>query len=338
MTTKIATTNPTRGTKTALAIGVVGPTIAAGTGLALVLNGLGSLPDPAAIHWGGSGKPDGFGSPMAFVWILVIAGWALPLLLSLSTVPTLKRGTYHSNIRFMIAGSVWMSVLISTILAISVYLQRGLTDAAQAPSVIPALVIGLLSATACGFLAWLILPRPTAAPAPGIAVAPLTLAPHERAVWAGTARTSPWITVPVSAAIAAFAVASILTASADSPTALVLLGVSIALIALLVVFGSFRVTVGEKGVIVRAYFGKPSIAVTLPDIESAQVTSVSPLADWGGYGWRAKPAGTGIVTRSGQALRVVKTNGKELVVTVDEAHLAAATLQALVSRTKDVSA
>jgi hypothetical protein len=86
---------------------------------------------------------------------------------------------------------------------------------------------------------------------------------------------------------------------------------------------------------VRSSLGRPRIVVPLDEVVRAEVVEVSPVAEFGGWGYRVGRAGrVGIVLRSGQALQVERTGGRSLVVTVDDADTAAALLNTLAARSR----
>jgi hypothetical protein len=94
----------------------------------------------------------------------------------------------------------------------------------------------------------------------------------------------------------------------------------------------FAVTAGPRGFLARSAIGWPQLSVPASDIARAGVVQVDPLSDFGGWGirWVVGPAGKGrwaIVVRSGDALEVVRRDGRSVVVTVDDAETAASVLQ-----------
>src|SRR5690606_36580405 len=97
------------------------------------------------------------------------------------------------------------------------------------------------------------------------------------------------------------------------------------LIVLLALMPGWRVSAGPTGLTVRGLLGIPVIRVPLADIaDTAAITLLQPLVDFGGWGyrWIIGPGGksrTGVVVRAGEALRVTRRDGRELIVTVDDA-------------------
>jgi hypothetical protein len=92
----------------------------------------------------------------------------------------------------------------------------------------------------------------------------------------------------------------------------------------------FRVTIGPHGIRAAALLGLPFLRVKREDIAEVSTTRVSPLGDFGGWGYRIRGRGdTGVVTRSGPALVVTTVDGRTLTVTVPHADDAAAALRAV---------
>lgn len=97
----------------------------------------------------------------------------------------------------------------------------------------------------------------------------------------------------------------------------------------------FVVTVDREGLTVRSVLRWPRYRVPLDEVVRADVTHVSPLRDFGGWGWRVGRDGrVGVVLRRGEALQVTRTARRSIVVTVDGAATAAGVLNALVDRSR----
>ena len=116
------------------------PVLVISAALILQLAWLGDLPDPAAIHWGPSGAPDGFGTAWTFPAVTVGLGLGLPLLVAITTLPMLRRGARGGTFRFMGSLALGMSAFMATLNTASVSMQRGLASAADAPSVVPTML------------------------------------------------------------------------------------------------------------------------------------------------------------------------------------------------------
>ncbi|WP_418958222.1 DUF1648 domain-containing protein [Streptomyces tritici] len=113
------------------------------------------------------------------------------------------------------------------------------------------------------------------------------------------------------------------------PVALALLAVGVPGLAL----ARVRVTADRRGLTVApAPAGRPRIRVPLDEIESASVCEVRAVTDFGGWGYRVRAHRTGLVLRSGEALVVRRSDGREFAVTVADARTAAALLNTLVAR------
>jgi hypothetical protein len=111
-----------------------------------------------------------------------------------------------------------------------------------------------------------------------------------------------------------------------------LLLLAVGIVVLLVLTGSARVVVDAEGLRVTSLFLTWS-RVPLDRVAEARTGTVSPLREFGGYGWRIGKDGTrGFVTRSGEALVVERIGEPPVVVTVDDAAEAAAVLNTLASR------
>jgi hypothetical protein len=96
------------------------------------------------------------------------------------------------------------------------------------------------------------------------------------------------------------------------------------------------VRIDGSGLTVRALLGRPRLHVPASDVLRAEVRAhVSPLADFGGHGWRTSPGGAqGIVVRAGEALVVDRRDESPVVVTVDDAAGAAEALTSAARSTR----
>lgn len=103
--------------------------------------------------------------------------------------------------------------------------------------------------------------------------------------------------------------------------------------AVLLALGRWWLVVDRRGLMVRSVIGWPRMRIPLNEVVSAEVTMVSPMGDFGGWGYKVDLAGTvGIVVRAGEAIRVRRTGERAMVVTVDDAATGAALLNTLADR------
>ena len=149
------------------------------------------------------------------------------------------------------------------------------------------------------------------------------------AQWTQPARPSRGVlvvlTVTVLLLVAAGVVAALVGARSSIEVLFFLLAVVVIVSALDVMF--WRVSIDSAGLGVRSLLGVPRFVVPFAAIESAEVIPVRPLRTFYGYGLRwPKRNLTGIITRAGSGLKVTRTDGRVLVVTVSQAAEAAALL------------
>jgi uncharacterized membrane protein len=322
-------------------IGIVLPIVIAIVGIAMMIAWIPDLPTPVATHWGGPGVPDGFGNAISY-----------PVLLGLTVLPftsiiggllalTSEGRSVNVMVKFFAVLTPWFSLMLTGILAGSLAGQRGLATAVDAPN--PGWIVGASAgaATVIAALLWFVLPK--AAPFDRTAgvttVQPLDLAQGERAVWVRSASTPRWFAlVFVGLGVILFGAVGLGVATSGGrswPTLII----PVVVMFLLVGTFAWTVRVDHRGLLVRGVFGVPSFRVALADVASAQVIDVQAVMDFGGWGVRfGLGRRLGIILRSGHALEVRRTNGRAIVVTVDDAASAAALLEALVRREQGSSA
>ncbi|MDW4917096.1 DUF1648 domain-containing protein [Streptomyces californicus] len=110
-------------------------------------------------------------------------------------------------------------------------------------------------------------------------------------------------------------------------------GAPLAVLAL--VIGTFcrpHVTVDRRGLTVSGLLPKPRLRVPLERMAGADSRRVNALAEYGGWGYRVRPDRSGVITRSGEAIVVSLTSGREFAVTVDDSATGAALLNTLLDR------
>ena len=285
------------------------------------------LPDPVAVHFGNDG-PDGFGSIAGLLWppaiislVMAAACWAVGFFWG--------RTAY---VRRVCAGlALGLAAFLCTVTVGLLDLQRGLADAADVGSV--GLVAGLafvvgIAAAALG--AWLTPGdryEPTTAPLPPSA-AVLDLRPDETASWVTHARSRAALLVGGGVVVLVAVLGLLLS------TPLVL--VPALVVAAAVLAGTwFIVTVDRRGLTVRSAVGWPRMVVPLDEVVRADVVTVRPFPEFGGWGYRVGRGGrVGVVLRTGDGLQVERTGGRSFVVTVDDAATGAALLNTLAARSR----
>lgn len=311
---------------------VVVPVLVTLAGTALLVAWLPQLPNPVASHWGGSGAPDGFTSPMFAVWMTLGMGLGLTALLSGSTWMETKKhpGTWGWTQRFLGAMSPAVIVFLVVMLVGATGSQRGLSDAQDAPNIVPFMLVALLVGVAVGVLAWFVQPKVEFA-RPSQPIEMLELAPDERVVWITEARMGTGALVTLGVLALALVAGGVATLATDQESWWILL-----LAAVVVTFGAasstiYRVRVDGRGLLVRSILGWPKFCYAPSRITAVAVTDISPMAEYGGWGLRMRPGGTGVVLRGGEAIVVTLTNGRTFAVTVDDAETGAALLRAVVA-------
>ncbi|WP_407343151.1 DUF1648 domain-containing protein [Pengzhenrongella phosphoraccumulans] len=317
---------PHRATTTLVTLGF--PVVVLLVAIAVALSWRDVLPDPIAVHWGSDGV-NGYGDLgshlAAMVGItLAMSGfmWAVGFFSGRNALTRRLAGGV----------AVWFGVFMAGVFVGSLGPQRGLADAAQADPVGAVLVASILIACLAGGLAaWLMPADPAeAATDPIPADAPrMPLAASGQAVWIrdATVGGARWFLVVLALAMAAMIVIS------RQWEVFAILGLVFSLV--FVLLARWTVTVDRTGLTVRPLTGRPRIHVPLAEVLEAEVVSVRPVAEFGGWGIRTGAAGrTGVVLRSGPALQVARTGGRTFVVTVDDAETGAALLNTLAARAR----
>jgi hypothetical protein len=284
------------------------------------------LPDPVASHWGISGTPDGFSSFGSALGLLLGLGGGLVLVFG---VATWGLGRTSVTRRIAAAATAWVAVFLSIVVLGTLYIQLDLPDARDVGNVDGVMLVALIGSILPAVVVAAVVPGderlPTAAPV--AADAPrVRLVDGERATWIG--RVSSPVAFIIAVPVVVLSVIMVVIAQAW-----VMLAIAIAVMLAVVTLSSFVVRVDRAGLTIRSALGWPRYRVPLDEVVRADVTQVSPLKDFGGWGWRVGRDGrVGVVLRKGESLLVERTGGRSIVVTVDGAATAAGLVNALADR------
>lgn len=306
---------------------LVGPLVALA---ALVLAAVTSdLPDPIATHWNASGQPDGHTPAWAFFGataLLFVLAWAVLAL------EARRRGP--AGPRVTAAPAVWATLaFLAAIAVLTADANAGAADWRAAGELTLSMLLLVVGVSAvAGFVAWALeRGRPVAPERTVHTVAPVALAEGEQAVWTRALSSRP-AAVGCGVVGGGIAVAGLLLGG-GARWPMVAGGVVVAVV--LSSLSEIVATVDARGLTI-AYgpLGWPRQTVPLADVASAERTEIDPLSV-GGWGYRKvpkRPGTTAVVLRGGEGLRVVRRDGRVLLVTIPDAATAAGLLVALSRR------
>ena len=312
-----------------LFVALIVPLVLAGIALAWSFSLAASLPARVVVHWDLAGHPNGYGSPFEFP--VVLASVCLPLIAIFGGAVVLisHRGPLTPLAKLLAVASTWMTLLVAA------PVLGSLLDPNAGKDIGVLLAIGLGVATVVAACAWFVLPRGVRGVGGSVrpAVAPVTLAPGERASWIRTVSVSGGMIWAVVLICAALAVVTIVSTIATDGQYWWLSFVPVVVLLILLSNFAWTVRVDARGVRIRSVLGIPVVNVPLDQVSSADVTDVQAFAQYGGWGIRFALNGRiGVIMRSGEALEVHRSKGLDIVVTVDDASSAAALLNGLVKR------
>ncbi len=286
------------------------------------------LPEQVAIHWGGDGAADGFISRANLPWFVAAITFAVSApfvaISIMSTSKSFSPGLFH-------ALPASLSAFLGVVMVLTATVSLDSTEAPNFPTwVIP---VSLAVAFGAGVIASKLAgPAPaiadTAAPAPSSAER-FPIPEGQTAVWSGRTPMGR----NLMALVAFFAFMNIVVAGVTSWW---LLGLVVVTVLVILTTSSFDVTAGPSGVRVAGVLGFPRTTVPLNQIVMAEAGSVKAM-QFGGFGWRVRGKGqTAVLTRSGPALTVTRTDGAQLHVTLDDPERPAAVISALLDQRSSV--
>lgn len=291
------------------------------TALLVIALAGGDLGREVAVHWGPDG-PDGW----APAWTTLVLGGAVGLGLPVLMWLSMGRGRRVSGTVVFLAGFViWLTGFLGVSMSAALIEQPA--DAGW--WLLVAAGVGLALAVP----AWLWLPREPAVVVEPAQRARIELAQGEVAAWSASVASPRGFLWLISVVIVFTVGASILATVNSHGRVWFVIIIPVLLTVMLLLTLGWRVTAGPAGLTVRGLIGLPVFRVRGSDIVDAVAIDLDPIADFGGWGirWALTSGGrsrTGIVARAGEALQVTRRDGREFVVTVDDAATAAAVLRA----------
>lgn len=282
------------------------------------------LPDRLAVHFDAGGSADGYLGVTAHLLYTAASLLVLGALWAFIAVNGKLHGRAH---RWFIGGGSavagFLGYLLIAVLSVNVDApESGPADGFPLRHLVAALGAAVL-AGALGVLASRLVPAPDDPrdrdPASRERIA---LADGEVAGWA-RGIGAWWVPVAVLVFLAAGGTVG-LSQSWFIGGPILLLGLVTA------TFCRPHVTVDRRGLTVSGLLPRPR--VPLERMAGADSRPINALAEYGGWGYRVRPERSGVITRSGEAIVVSLTSGREFAVTVDDSATGAALLNTLLDR------
>ncbi|MGD9988816.1 hypothetical protein [Pseudonocardia sp.] len=258
----------------------------------------------------------------ALVAAMVVLGVLLALVFgAMGARPTATRVSAADTARFFGAVSWATAGLLGSVLYLATAANVDVTSAAEAHLPPGRLLIAVGAAVVAGAVGYLVTPSPPPAPeAPPSA--PVQVGLTERVSWSRRVESRMSLALGAVVLVGGLVLGWL---AGWLPGALLI----VAGLAVLTLGSSALVTVDRRGLVVAlGAFGWPHLRVPVADVESVTTGDVSP-AEFGGWGYRIVPGGSGVVLRSGPALIVTRRSGRRFTVTVDDPRTAAGLLAGL---------
>lgn len=275
------------------------------------------LPDQVAVHWGPAGRADGFVDADTLVWLLpliTLGTWALTAgVAAINRRPIVGAGLLAG----LPLGIVWF---VGTLLLLTTAIQLDTVSAPPLPWWVPpaGIVAGLVGIVLGGWL--------NAEPSGQTEGAVVPGGEGDVILWEDTTPTSTAILILL---VFLVAVSVMLAVLADVWLTLVFVPIVVIVLA----SSSFRVRIGRAGLAVTGRgIGFPRVRIPIGQIASAEAGRVDAW-NFGGWGLRVASRGeSAVLTKSGPALVVKRTDGQTLRVSLDHPEQAAATINGLLTR------
>ncbi|NEB38228.1 DUF1648 domain-containing protein [Streptomyces sp. SID14515] len=284
------------------------------------------LPDRLAVHFDAGGTADGYMSHTAHLLCTVLVLLVFAALWAFIAVNGKLHGGSH---RWFAGGGFAVAAFLGYLLVAVLYVNVDAPEGGPAdgfPLWRIAVALGAAAvAGALGVLLARLVPVPEDPRDEGSAVRErLTLEDGEVAGWARG--IGAWWAPVAALVLLAAGVAVGWEQNWFIGAPLLLLGLVTA------TFCRPHVTVDRRGLTVSGLLPRPRVRVPLERMAGADSRRVNALAEFGGWGYRIRPERSGVITRSGEAIVVSLTSGREFAVTVDDSATGAALLNTLLDR------
>ncbi len=269
------------------------------------------LPNPMASHWSLAGNADGAMPPIILLALLVAIAAAVHVaVVRVVTRTPVEAASFVAGlyvIGAVLAGVGWLSVLANR--------DQGSWEAADGVGLLQILVLVAVAGVA-GFVGW-VLVGGRSVDRPDADRPMLDVAEPGHAVWASRGTGKLFYVVGAVLIVAGLATWG------WSTVVLIVIGIVI------VTFAEVRTTVSSRGVIVSmGWLGIPSWTVPLSSLTAAEIEVISPMS-YGGWGYRIRPGVRAVISRGGEAIRLVRTDKADLVLTVDDAETGAGLINSM---------
>ncbi|WP_234442186.1 DUF1648 domain-containing protein [Streptomyces sp. NRRL S-1448] len=284
------------------------------------------LPEPLATHFTTTGgRADGYGTAQDLLTVvlglLVVFGAVFGALLQVRA--------FRPATPWLIAGGYATAAGVGYPGCLTLLANEGVADASAVRLPLWHLPVLLVVALAAGVLGRLLAGAPPRLPHPESGGEPrLDLPPGTAAGWSRTV-SSPLMAVLGGVLFCAGLVLGVLVGW--PALSLILAGV------LVLPFASVRVTVDRRGLTVAPTLLPSRLRirrVPLDRIAQATGRPIAALREYGGWGYRIRSGGSGLILRSGDGIVVTLTGGRTFAVTVDDAATAAALLNTYADRAR----
>lgn len=293
------------------------------------------MPEPAATHWGFAGEPDGFGAAWTYPAMLLGVGAGVVVVFAVTALLGAAKAEGGMDLRFMSAVNLWYTGFMGVFLTWLFVIQLDAADASTAVLSWEIPVVALVVGLVLGLIGWKVTPKVKGAAVDGAHPEPVALSPGEQATWLRTVRMSgPMFALLGGAALLTLVMTVFIATSEEDPVATwIMVAVTLLLVTIIPFLSVFRARINGAGFSVKSAGGWPKFVIPTSEIESVEVVHVNPLGEFGGWGWRLSPThGQGIVMRTGEGLRITRTDGRKFTLTIDDAATAAALLQGIKDR------
>ncbi|WP_329381745.1 DUF1648 domain-containing protein [Streptomyces sp. NBC_01716] len=288
------------------------------------------LPDSLATHFDLSGDADR--DPMSRTAALVGGALLLVGVGALWAVSALGSPLSPRGARRLMAGGWGLSGFLGYALTATLFANLDATDSSAVRFPLWQLAVAAAVAVAAagvGLLLSRFVPDSAHEPAGDDSTARIDLKDGEMAGWSRRTGSGSLLAVGLGTLVAGVFVA-VAVSWRYGPFVFV-----IGLLALC--FASARVSVDRHGLTVdMGALSWPRVRVPLDHVDTASSRRINAVADFGGWGYRVRHRRTGFVLRSGEAIVVRRTDGREFAVTVDDSATAAALLNTLAERRRRI--
>ncbi len=272
-----------------------------------------TAPNQIAVHFSSNGIADGFTSPLTFI---LISGLSCLSCLLLMGITVINGASIGKSAHFLGGITLWTATFFGIICLDILTMNKAATDSTLVTYSWSRMMLSVSISLLAFLIGWFIV-RPTPSTAPEVEVPKLKIPATGTAAWIGGAEAPTFIKLLGFSATLAILIPAIFV-----PFWWMILLV-VMMILVFITLLNVKVLINDTGITWRMTGRVFHKTIPWSQIQAVDYATIN-IGDWGGWGYRVNTDGSAILIRAGEGLKIQRTTGKPLFITVDDASTAVA--------------